>query len=85
MVNVFKGLGVIDSKNTEKAFPCPHVLIPHGAVLLLTCSVQDVQETRLSINYYLFSVRVLDKKYISNDQKSESGKQKQKIAKKTFC
>ena len=59
MVNIFKGLGVIDGKDTEESLPCPHVLIPHGAVLLLTCSVQDVQQARLSINHYLLSVRVL--------------------------
>ena len=43
VVNVLKGLCVVDGKDTEKALPRPHVLIPHGAVLLLTCSVQDVQ------------------------------------------
>lgn len=62
VVNVLKGLGVVDGKDTEEALSCPHVLIPHGAVLLLTCSVEDVQQTRLSINYYLLSVRVLAEK-----------------------
>ena len=59
LVNVLKGLGVVDGKDTEEALPCPHILIPHGTVLLLTCSVQDVQQARLSINHYLLSVRVL--------------------------
>ncbi len=58
-MNVLKGLGVIDGKHTEEALSCPHVLIPHGAVLLLTCSVQDVQETRLSVNHHLLPVGVL--------------------------
>lgn len=59
VVNVLKGLGVIDGKDTEEALSCPHVLIPHGAVLLLTCSVQDVQETRLPVNHHLLPVGVL--------------------------
>ncbi len=61
VVNVLKGLGVIDGEDTEEALSCPHVLIPHGAVLLLTCSVQDVQETRLSVNHHLLPVGVLHK------------------------
>lgn len=59
VVNVFEGLGVVDGKDTEETLPCPHVLIPHGAVLLLTCSVQDVQQTRLAIDHHLLSVGVL--------------------------
>lgn len=59
LVNVLKRLGVVDGKDTEETLPCPHILVPHGAVLLLTCSVQDVQQTGLSINHHLFSVRVL--------------------------
>jgi len=58
-VNVLKRLGVVDGKYTEEALPCPHVLIPHGAVLLLTCSVQDVQQTRLSVDHHLLSVGIL--------------------------
>ena len=42
LVDVLKGLGVVDGEDTEETLSCPHVLIPHGAVLLLTCSVQDV-------------------------------------------
>ena len=59
-VNVLKGLDVVDGEHTKEAFPCPHVLVPHGAVLLLTCCVQDVQQTRLSVNHHLLPVRVLD-------------------------
>lgn len=61
-VNVLKRFGVIDGKYTEKALSCPHVLVPHGAVLLLTCSVQDIQQTGLSIDHHLFSVRILQQK-----------------------
>ena len=55
-MNVLKGLGVVDGKHTEEALSCSHILVPHGAVLLLTCSVQDVQQTGLAINHHLFSV-----------------------------
>jgi len=62
LVNVLKGLGVVDGEDTEEALPCPHVLIPHGAVLLLTCSVQDVQQAGLPVNHNLFPVRVLSER-----------------------
>lgn len=58
-VDVLKGLGVIDGKHTEEALSRPHVLVPHSAVLLLTCRVQDVQQAGLSIDHHLLSVRVL--------------------------
>ena len=58
-MNVFEGLCVVDGKDAEEALPRPHVLVPHGAVLLLTCSVQDVQQTRLPVNHHLLPVRVL--------------------------
>ena len=59
VVDVLEGLCAVDGKDTEEALPCPHVLVPHGAVLLLTCSVQDVQQTCLPINHHLLPVRVL--------------------------
>lgn len=62
LVNVLERLGVIDGEDTEETLPCPHVLIPHGAVLFLTCSVQDVQQAGLPVNHDLFPVRVLQKK-----------------------
>lgn len=58
-VNILKRLGIIDGKHTEEALSCPHILISHGAVLLLTRSVQDVQQAGLSVNHHLFSIRVL--------------------------
>ena len=66
MVNVLEGLGVVDGKDTEEALPSPHILISHGAVLLLTCSVQDVQQTRLSVDHYLLSVGVLKEEEVRN-------------------
>ncbi len=63
-MNIFEGLGVVDGKDTEETLPCPHVLISHGAVLLLTCSVQDVQQTRLPIDHYLLSVGVLEEEEV---------------------
>lgn len=58
-MHILERLYIIDGKHAEKALAGPHVLIPHGAVLLLTCSVQDVQETRLAIDHHLLPVRVL--------------------------
>lgn len=55
-VYVLKGLGIVDGKHTEKSLSCPHILVSHGTVLLLTCSVQDVQQTCLSVNHNLLSV-----------------------------
>lgn len=60
-VNILKGLGVIDGKDAEETLSRPHVLIPHGTVLLLTCRVQDVQQAGLPIDHHLFSVRVLQR------------------------
>lgn len=64
-MNILKGLGVIDGKNAEETLSRPHVLIPHGTILLLTCRVQDVQQTGLAINHHLFSVRVLQHSVVS--------------------
>ena len=38
---------------TELFISSPHVLISHGAVLLLPGRVEDVQQTRLPINHHL--------------------------------
>ena len=64
-VHILKGLGVIDGKDAEETLSCSHVLIPHGTVLLLTCSVQDVQQTGLTIDHHLFSVRVLQSNVVA--------------------
>lgn len=58
-VNVLEGLVVIDGEHAEEALSRPHILVPHGTVLLLTCSVQDVQQTGLTVDHHLLSVRVL--------------------------
>lgn len=58
-MHVLERLYIIDGKHTEEALSRPHVLIPHCAVLLLSCSIQDVQETRLTIDHHLLPVRVL--------------------------
>ena len=55
--DVLETLGVVDSEDDEEALPGPHVLVPHGAVLLLACSVEDVQQTSLSVNNNLLPVR----------------------------
>lgn len=56
VVNIFERLCVVDCKDTEEAFSCPHVLVTHSTVLLLPSCVQDIQETRLSIDYHLLPV-----------------------------
>lgn len=42
LVNIFKGLGVVDGEDAEESFPCSHVLVSHGTVFLLPCGIQDV-------------------------------------------
>ena len=52
-VNVLKTLHVIDGKHYQKSLPRPHVLVSHCAVLFLPRSIQNIQETRLTIDYNL--------------------------------
>ena len=58
-MHISKRFAVVDGEDAEKTFASPHVLVPHGAVLLLPCCVQDVQQTRLAINHHLLPVRIL--------------------------
>ena len=58
-MDVLKGLGVVDGEHAEEALAGPHVLVPHGAVLLLAGRVQDVQQTRLPVDHHLLPVGVL--------------------------
>lgn len=67
MVNIFKWFSIIYGKYTKKALPSPHVLVPHCTVLLLTCCVENIQETGFSINYYLFPVGILRREKHSQD------------------
>lgn len=60
-MHIGERLGVVNGEHAEEALASPHVLISHGAVLLLSRRVQDVQQTRLPINYHLLPVRVLHK------------------------
>ena len=57
--DVLETLGVVDSEDYEEPLPGSHVLVPHGAVLLLASRVENIQETGLSVNNDLFSVTVL--------------------------
>ena len=41
----------------EESLARPHVLLPHGAKLLLAGGVEDVQQTGLSVNNNLLPVR----------------------------
>ena len=58
-VNICKWLAIIDGKYTEEAFACPHVLVSHGTVLLLSSCIQYVQQAGLTVYNHLFSVRIL--------------------------
>lgn len=58
-VNICKRFAIIDGKYTEEAFACPHVLVPHGTVFLLTGCIQYVQQTGFTVYNHLFSVRIL--------------------------
>ena len=55
--DILETLGVVDGEDYEEALPGPHVLVPHGAVLLLACGVEDIQQTGLSVNNHLLPVR----------------------------
>lgn len=59
MVNVLEGFSVINGKDAEETLPCPHILVSHCTIFLLTCSIQNVQEAGLPIDNHLFSIRVL--------------------------
>lgn len=58
-VNICKWFAIIDGKYTEETFACPHVLVSHGTVLLLTSCIQYVQQTGFTVYNHLFSVRIL--------------------------
>ena len=52
-VYLVKRFHAINSKDAEKPMTSPHVLGPHGAVLLLSRSVQDVQHACLLVYDHL--------------------------------
>lgn len=58
-VDISERFAVVDGENAEESLAGPHVLVAHGAVLLLPRRVQDVQQTRLPIDHNLLPVRVL--------------------------
>jgi len=58
--DVLERLDVVDGEYDEESLPGPHVLVPHGTILLLTSGVENIQEARLSIYHHLLPVAVLD-------------------------
>lgn len=58
-VNISEWFTVVNGKHTKESFPSSHVLITHSTVFFLSCSVQNVQQARLSIDDNLLSVRIL--------------------------
>lgn len=57
-VHVLKAGLVSDGKDDEEAVPRPHVLLPHGAELLLACRVQHWGEANPSVLYPNFSISI---------------------------
>jgi len=49
-----------DGVHKQKALSCSHILLPHGTVLFLSSSVQDVKQGHFVVNHALFAVRILD-------------------------
>ena len=66
--NIFKRFGVVDGEDKQEALARSHVLVPHGAVLLLSGRVQDVEEARFPVDDDLLAVRVLDGRIILIDK-----------------
>ena len=57
--DILETLCVVDSEDNEEPLPGPHVLVPHGGVLLLARRVQDVQQTRLPVNHHLIIIIII--------------------------
>lgn len=47
-----------DGVDEQETLACPHVLLAHRAVLLLTGGIENIEQSDLIINYALFAVRV---------------------------
>ena len=53
-LDVLERLHVVDGEDTQEALSRSHVLVSHGAILLLTCRVQDIEQTGFSVDHHLF-------------------------------
>lgn len=57
-LDFFEGLAVVDGVDEQKAFTGAHVLLPHGRVLLLAGSIEDVQQGDFVVDDALLAVGV---------------------------
>lgn len=62
-----------DAVYQKEALPRPHVLFPHGRVLLLSGCVQDIEQCHLFVNHTLFAVRVLNRRVVFVDKVTGKG------------
>jgi len=66
--DLVEGCSRCDGVDAEEALTRPHVLVAHGAVLLLPGGVEDIQKTRFVVDGDLFSVRVFDGRVVFVDE-----------------
>jgi len=57
-----------DVVNKQETLSRPHVLFAHGAVLLLTGGVENIEKSDLVVNVALLAVRVFDRRVIFVDE-----------------
>lgn len=62
--NVLERLGVVDGEHEQKAFAGAHVLVSHRTVLFLAGRVENVEQARFTVDHYLFSIRVFDRRVV---------------------
>jgi len=63
-VDFVEGAAGGDCVDEEEALASAHVLVAHGAVLLLASGIEDVEQRGLSIDGDLLSVAILDGRVI---------------------
>jgi hypothetical protein len=54
--DLLKRLSRCDGVDEEEAFPCAHVLFPHGRIFFLAGGVKDVEQGHFIINDTLLAV-----------------------------
>ena len=59
LVHLLEGLPLRKGEDEEEALPGPHVLLAHGAELLLAGRVEDVQPRHVVVDHALLGIGVL--------------------------
>jgi len=52
----------------QEALACAHVLLPHGPILFLSSSVENIQKRNLVVNNALLPVRVFNRRVVLVDE-----------------